>query len=439
MLPYQSGGNPPSNGGGGGGTRGLCYENIQTPPPVPGMGPALKFLRFSVLRAGGHLSRFGSACLLAITLAVGCSGIAQAQSAAGNVVPLTVRTPHGGFNRMVVDVTVCFPGTGRCATIDNIMVDTGSIGLRLQATALPEALRLPAATGPDRQPMGECLRFVSSNAWGKLHRADIRLGGMLAADIAVQVIEQGDTPDRPSSCERSGGQPTANGTLGVGPHPTECGPDCIESPVHPRFFECADGRCVAIPGRIDMAYQLPNPVSRFQNHNNGLVFDLPSTPPGGAQQVTGTLTFGVGTASNNQIGQARVLHLRRGGLFTTLFEGAAYPGSYIDSGTETYAFASDRLPRCDRPSPGYCLSPEQRLEAVTVGADDARIPVAFKVGDYQRMRDRRLGAYDAAATTSHTTQSFVWGLPFFLGRRVVLVTEGQGVPGRSDKGPFYAY
>ena len=40
------------------------------------------------------------------------------------VLPLVVRTPHGGFNRMVVSVTVCEPGTERCNTVDDVMVDT---------------------------------------------------------------------------------------------------------------------------------------------------------------------------------------------------------------------------------------------------------------------------------------------------------------------------
>ena len=54
-----------------------------------------------------------------------------------NVLPLVVRTPHGGFNRMVVSVTVCEPGTERCTSVDDVMVATGSTGLRLDASAVP--------------------------------------------------------------------------------------------------------------------------------------------------------------------------------------------------------------------------------------------------------------------------------------------------------------
>ena len=74
-----------------------------------------------------------------------------------NVVPLTVRTPRAGFNRMVVRLTVCDPGTDHCATIDDIMVDTGSTGLRIEASAIPSTLNLPSRSSPttlSRDPPG---------------------------------------------------------------------------------------------------------------------------------------------------------------------------------------------------------------------------------------------------------------------------------------------
>ena len=55
---------------------------------------------------------------------------------------------------MVVQVTVCVPKTNDCATIDDVMVDTGSTGLRLEASALPSWLNFPAVLGPDRKTAG---------------------------------------------------------------------------------------------------------------------------------------------------------------------------------------------------------------------------------------------------------------------------------------------
>ena len=111
------------------------------------------------------------ALVAAILLTVHATATAR-EAMAINVVPLTVRTPLAGFNRMVVSVDVCGPGTGHCATIDNVMVDTGSTGLRLESSAVPPGLDLPAFTGTDGKPLAECLRFVHDDAWGSLHLAD---------------------------------------------------------------------------------------------------------------------------------------------------------------------------------------------------------------------------------------------------------------------------
>lgn len=89
---------------------------------------------------------------------------------------------------MVVSLTVCDPGTEHCATIDNIMVDTGSTGLRLEASAIPSSLNLPAFTGPGGKPLAECLRFVHDDAWEPLYRADLRMGGLSARNLPLQVI-----------------------------------------------------------------------------------------------------------------------------------------------------------------------------------------------------------------------------------------------------------
>jgi hypothetical protein len=42
----------------------------------------------------------------------------------------------GYVNEPCVTVTVCAPGTGRCQSIPNVLLDTGSYGLRLFGCAL---------------------------------------------------------------------------------------------------------------------------------------------------------------------------------------------------------------------------------------------------------------------------------------------------------------
>ena len=145
------------------------------------------------------------AIALSASVLFGTSPLLAEPQHAPNVVPLVVRTPHGGFNRLVV----CESGTERCAAIDAVMVDTGSTGLRLEASAVPPWLRLPAFLGPDRSRLAECLRFVHDPAWGPLVRADVRLRGLTASALPLQVIDDGVARRR---------RP-AHGPMSV-PHPT---------------------------------------------------------------------------------------------------------------------------------------------------------------------------------------------------------------------------
>ena len=117
-----------------------------------------------------------------------------------NVVPLTMHTPRHGFNRMVISIDLCEPGTTRCVTIDEVMVDTGSTGLRIEPGIVPSDLGLPPILGQGGAPLGECVRFVHDQAWGFLARADLRLGGMLAANLPVQIISPDAEP--PRRCRR---------------------------------------------------------------------------------------------------------------------------------------------------------------------------------------------------------------------------------------------
>ena len=350
-----------------------------------------------------------------------------------------MRTPHSGFNRMVVQVTVCVPKTNDCATIDDVMVDTGSTGLRLEASALPSGLNFPAVLGPDRKPLAECLRFVGDDAWGPLERADLRIGGLTASGLPIQII--GDVAQvQPESCPRSEVHPTANGTLGIGSHLTDCQGECRQTETAPVYFQCGDERCDPLEGRVDEAYRLPNPVASFDQHNNGVVFDLPDAEGEGTFDSVGQLTFGVGTGGDDRLDAAAIVKLVERGRFTTFYAGDAYPDSYIDSGTETYIVPDGVLPRCRGMSWAFCVGPEVTREAFVLDRNGARTALPFRIGDYRQIRQRGFGASaEIAVAALPRSGAFVWGAPFFLGKRVAVVMEGRVVPDVPDlRGPFYA-
>ena len=139
-----------------------------------------------------------------------------------------------GINIPSVSVTICVPGTSTCQTIDHVLVDTGSTGLRVISTVLDPALSgLPLATTASGDPMYECLLFADGYSWGSVRRADLQLADGRASNLAIQVIIDGNTPPAvPADCSgNSSPQDTvaafgANGVLGVSVFLQDCGPAC---------------------------------------------------------------------------------------------------------------------------------------------------------------------------------------------------------------------
>ena len=80
-----------------------------------------------------------------LLLLSGCGGGGGGGSSAiiqANVLPLTVDPgPGNGVNHLFASVTICAPGSNiNCQTVDHVLVDTGSTGLRIMASALSLSL-----------------------------------------------------------------------------------------------------------------------------------------------------------------------------------------------------------------------------------------------------------------------------------------------------------
>ena len=94
-----------------------------------------------------------------------------------NVLALTVdRGPDGnGVNRLYTTVTICKPGSQtQCQTIDHVLVDTGSVGLRLLASAVPASLQLSPLKNTSGNNLLACANFLDGSfAWGPMAVADV--------------------------------------------------------------------------------------------------------------------------------------------------------------------------------------------------------------------------------------------------------------------------
>jgi len=87
--------------------------------------------------------------LTAVSLACGGGGSHKSSmlpiaASSSNVQPIVVNSgPAGNYaNGLFTSVTLCVPATSNCQTIDGILVDTGSFGLRILSSAGGGALNL---------------------------------------------------------------------------------------------------------------------------------------------------------------------------------------------------------------------------------------------------------------------------------------------------------
>jgi hypothetical protein len=347
-----------------------------------------------------------------------------------------------------VSVTVCVPGTSTCQTIDDVLIDTGSFGLRILSSALT-TVSLPQQKAADGNPVAECLTFLASYTWGPVQTADVQIGGEKASSVPIQVLSDTDFP-APSQCTSSGfgsadtlNSLGANGLLGVGLAAQDCGSACVTSTGPGLYFKCPSSGCV--PTVEALAQQVINPVALFATDNNGVIVELPAVSSGGEASVSGSLVFGIGTQSNNGLGGATV-YTAPEGSFTTSYNGQSYPGGFLDSGSNGYFFLDSSLTGltdCGNNSsaPGfYCPANTQSFKATNQGSNAASGTVSFSISNAETLfaNQSNFAFGDLGGASSNSAPFyFDWGLPFFFGRNVFVAIEGASTPGGA--GPYWAY
>src|SRR5271166_988155 len=281
-------------------------------------------------------------------------GVTPPPPAGKNIQPITVDGgPLGNYtNAAFVSVQVCVPGTSTCQTIDHVLVDTGSFGLRLLASQV--TVNLPVLTDGNGNTLNNCIQFLDNSfLWGNVAQADVKMAGETASSTSIQLIATPTGYLIPAGCtgtnEDTQQTLLANGILGVGPEPFDCGTGCdpVQNPngtIPQVYYACSTASgcsltlvsCGTLCGDTAPNIQVTNPVFNFSGDNNGVIVELPAVN-GTAATVSGNLVFGIGTQSNNALGSAAVLQLSND-EFTTIFSGENLPNSFIDSGSNTLGF-----------------------------------------------------------------------------------------------------
>jgi hypothetical protein len=130
-----------------------------------------------------------------------------------NVLPITVNgslcAANSYPNKPCVSVTVCAPGTSACQTITDILLDTGSYGLRIFKELLPVAIQ--QAIG--NSGLAECVQFGDgSSLWGAVQTASVILGNEPAVSVPIQAVSTTfGAPTPPTACSNARQTPSGAG------------------------------------------------------------------------------------------------------------------------------------------------------------------------------------------------------------------------------------
>jgi hypothetical protein len=374
-----------------------------------------------------------------------------------NTLSLTVDTgpaaDPGQINRAYVTVKVCAPGSQtQCASIDHVLLDTGSSGLRLVRSVLTSGgVTLAAETDAQGQAIEECMTFGGGQTWGPVAPADVTLAGESATKLPVQIMDDTNTgAPPPATCGANGTLINgvagfgANGILGVGVFAQDCGAACV-NPTTPLalYYGCtAAGACTA--EKISLASQVTNPVAMFAADNNGIIVSLPNLQnANGDASVTGQVIFGIATQTDNVLPSVglTVLGADAHGDFTALYNGGTTVlPALIDSGTDSLSFDDPTMAVC---SSGtyvgyYCpkVAPQSVYAVNTgVGMNNATNRVDFAIADPNSFVANAAAFIDLGGGGGSTR--LTWGMPFFYGRKVYIGID-QRLSG-TYTGPFYAY
>jgi hypothetical protein len=373
--------------------------------------------------------------------------------------------PSSGFtNFLYVTVTVCMPGTTTCTDVPNVQVDTGSEGLRLLSSALgtlapSSSTGLPTINDSSGDVLQECIQFEDGTyIWGPVATADVEMAGEKASSVPIQVIAATPAFLVPASCltlPNNGSLSTvatlgANGIIGVGLFPQDCGGACTSASTSlpAQYFVCPSNVCSV--SAVPTNDQLWNPVALFPADNNGVMITMPAIAAGGQATASGSMTFGIGTQTDNALGSATIYAVDEyGNLPQVTYNGVAYTSpnnaGFIDSGSAGIYFLDHvtlGIPDCT--SGWYCPASPVAYTVTASGANGTSGPVQFTIANADSLFGNATAyAFDdlgADGGSGPSSDEIDLGMPFFYNRTIFFGIAGTTVPGNvSAPNGYFAF
>lgn len=377
-------------------------------------------------------------CVLACCQAPGSGsggGSGATLNVAGiNTMPITVgsgavcNNPSGTYpNEPCVTVTICVPNTPTCQTISDIILDTGSVGLRLFSSAVK--ITLPQETYSSL-PVAECAMFGSSNSWGNIVSATLTLGQESPVTVPTQLINptfankysSTGSPVGTSICSGnsimySPSNSEYNGILGVG---------ILQNDAQygsPHYYTCSGTVCNNVT--LPQADYVGNPVTFLSQDNNGVLIELPPVNSSGTSSAQGTLVFGVDTESNNSSIGLTAFSASNVGDIDSTFNGNSEV-AYFDSGSNGLYFYDTGVATCSGyNSSWYCPSSTLSLPVTISGTGGTPSEnIYMSVADASNLFSTSNSAFDDLAGVG-TGGVVDLGLSYFYGKIIGLVINAQ--------------
>ncbi|MBC7372112.1 MAG: DUF3443 family protein, partial [Bdellovibrionaceae bacterium] len=331
-----------------------------------------------------------------------------------------------------------------CQTIPNVLLDTGSYGLRLFSSVV--TLNLVSKTA-GAGTLTECVGYADgSSQWGPVKSADVVLGQRKAASVPIQIIDS-TAAGLPTTCTNPDVSPQSvgfNGILGIGVFGEDCGAGCATIAANKLYYSCAGATCTST--MVPVANQVTNPVTMMTVDNNGVALQFPNVSAAGATALNGWLVLGIGTQTNNTPVGVNTFPADNKGYFQTSYNGKTYTSSFIDSGSNGLFFPGAAVvTTCATTSFAsgfYCPASTTNLTAIQLGKDGSpATSVNFQIQNAEQAlavsNPNVVFNNIGGASPDLISGSFDWGLPFYFGRTIFHGFEKKS--SSLGAGPYFAW
>ena len=376
----------------------------------------------------------------------GSSGsVVKPPIAVSNVQPVTIENGSQFVgnnttlsNILYTSVNVCVHGTTNCTTIDHVLVDTGSSGLRLLAYNIPTSIyaTMPYQTDPLGNTISECAIFADGATWGAVKNVDIQIAGESASNIPVQMIGDITYGGVPTACSSTGLMENnastlgANGIIGIANYKEDCGSYCSQTVGNGYYYGCNSSSQTCTQEILSLANQVQNPVFSFPVDNNGVIVQIDAASQTGQNTGMGQLFFGVGTQSNNQ--QFGTFYTQNSNYnISSTYNGIQQPAIF-DTGSSAYFFYDPNIPLCANGTSFYCPASSLTLNVGITGYSGTSSNQSFLLENAETSyTSQGYGVKPGLGVNSGSvgTAMFDFGLPFFFGKSVGFSYNNNGNTG----------